>query len=148
MAKKVYEVVGTTTIVVLKRVKALNEYEAMELAEAHFKGLECYCGNGGWDKLIGVSEESESVEVNGDYVEWREAYETDSCDYDEETDDECEYKCTICGETFYCEGDDDFDNVVEELWNHLEMEHEDAFQECEDWNDSDMIEEFFEREDF
>ena len=36
MSKKIYEVRGTITIEVLKRVKADDEYEAMELAEKYF----------------------------------------------------------------------------------------------------------------
>lgn len=39
MAKKIYEVRGTYTISVLKRVKANDEYEEMELAEKHFSGI-------------------------------------------------------------------------------------------------------------
>lgn len=148
MSKKIYEVRGTLTIDVLKRVRANDEYEAMELAQEHFKGIEEYVGNGGYDKLIGVSEDSESVGKNGD-VEWQEAYETNDDRYDMDTDDEKRmYRCTLCGETFYCESDDDFDAYVEEeLWSHLQTEHEEEFEECQDLDTPYMIEEYFERED-
>ena len=148
MAKKIYEVRGIYTISVLKRVKANDEDEAMELAEKHFGGIIEYAGNGGYDKLIGVSEDSESVEADG-CVEWQEAYETDDDRYDNETEDEpCTYRCTLCGEEFYCENDDAFDSYVEEaLWGHIQMEHEEEFEECQDWDTPDMIEEYFEREE-
>lgn len=148
MSKKIYEVRGTITIEVLKRVKANDEYEAMELAEEHFKGLDEYCGNGGHDKLIGVYESSESVQLCGDYIEWQEAYETDNDDYDTDTDKGCTYKCTLCGEEFYCESDNSFDEYVEEeVWGHIQMTHEEEFEECQDWDTPTMIEEYYERED-
>ena len=85
--KEIYEVVGTYTITVMKRVKANDEDEAIELAEKYFGGIIEYCGNGGIDKLIGVCDDSESVAADG-YVEWKEAYVTDNDSYDYNTDDE------------------------------------------------------------
>lgn len=148
MAKKIYEVKGTCEVTILKRVKANNEDEAMELAEKLFQGVTSFLGNGGTDKLIGVYDSSESIEPMG-YVNWEDAYETDDDRYDDETEDEpCTYRCTLCGEEFYCENDDAFDSYVEEaLWGHIQMEHEEEFEECQDWDTPDMIEEYFERED-
>ena len=85
--KQIYEVVGTYTITVMKRVMANDEDEAMELAEEHFGGITEYCGNGGIDKLIGVEDESESVAADG-YVEWLNAYVTDDNRYDYDTDND------------------------------------------------------------
>ena len=148
MGKAIYEVRGTITIEVLKRVKAKDEDEAMELAEKHFSGLKGYCGNGGNDKLVGVEEYSESVQTCVDYVEWEEAYETDNDDYDEATDTMKTYTCKICGKEFECEDDDDFDwNVEEDLWGHIQKEHEEEFEECQDWNTADMIEEYYDVEE-
>ena len=145
--KKIYEVRGTVTIDVLKRVKANSESEAMEFAQKYFSGLQEYCGNGGTDKLIGVDESSESVELNGDYVEWREAYETDNDDYDEQTDTGLTFTCKICGESFHYENEDDFDYFgEEEVWGHIQRNHEEEFEECQDWDTPDMIEEYYERE--
>ena len=148
MSKAIYEVRGTITIEVLKRVKAKDEDEAMELAEKHFSGLTEYCGNGGNDKLVGVEEYSESVQTCGDYVKWEEAYETDNDNYDEATDTGCTFTCIICGEEFECEDDDDFeDNVKELLLNHIEMEHKEEYEECNDWYFQDIIEEYYDEEE-
>jgi hypothetical protein len=148
MPKKIYEVRGTVVIEVLKRVKAHNEEQAMELAENLFGGITAYCGNGGTDKLIGVDNDSESIEPN-DYVEWKEANETDDDRYDEETEDEeCTYICKLCGEEFYCENANDYHNKVEnELLEHLEFEHEEEFEECQAWYDPDIVDEFFDVEE-
>ena len=143
MAKQIYEVEGTATILVKKRVKANSEEEAIELADKYFGGLTCYCGNGGIDKLIGVCSYSESVDTDGD-VEWTDAFVTENDDYDERTDSMKIYTCKFCGEEFECENEDAFENYVEaDLWEHLEDEHEEKHEECE-WFDTDkMIEECF-----
>lgn len=60
----------------------------------------------------------------------------------------CTYKCIICGEEFYCEDDEDFEcNVEEELWGHLQMEHEEEFEKVEDWETPYMLKAYYERED-
>ena len=87
MAKQIYEVRGSCTITVLKRVKANSEEKAKKLAEEYFGGLMAYVGNGDIDKLIGVDNDSESVEAE-DYIKWEEAYETDDDRYDDRTDSE------------------------------------------------------------
>lgn len=148
MAKKIYEVRGTVTIEVLKRVKAKDEYEAKELAEKYFNGLQEYCGNGGIDKLIGAEDCSESVQLSGDYVEWQEAYETDNDSYDEQTNTGYVFTCKLCGRKFYYENEDDVEYYGdEELWGHIQTNHEEEFEECQDWATPEMIEEYFERED-
>lgn len=144
MAKKIYEVRGTVAVDVFKRVKANDEYEAMELAAQLFQGIEQYVGNGGCDKLIGVAEDSESVEAI-DYIEWEEAYETDDDRYDTDTEDGFAYVCKLCGEAFLYDNDDDFNEV--DLWLHLETEHEDEYDLSKDWTDWQMMNEYFERED-
>ena len=143
MAKKTYEVRGTVTVEVFKRVKANDEHEAIELAEQYLSGLTEYCGNGGTDKLIGVEEESESVQTSGDYVEWHEACETDDDRYDKNTD-EFTLTCNICGEVFCYNSE--YDDYESDLWAHLETDHEDEYAKCENWNDWEMIKEYFERE--
>lgn len=58
------------------------------------------------------------------------------------------YRCLLCGKEFCCEDDYDFDcNVEEELWGHIQMEHEEEFEECQDWDTPYMVEEYFERKD-
>ena len=146
MAKKIYEVIGTCEVTVLKRVKANSPEEAMELADDLFQGIHSFLGNGDSDKLIGVYDCSESI--NGDdYVKWEDAYETDDDRYDEKTD-ACTYRCVLCGEEFECENDDDFDdNVIDDLWEHIEMEHEEEYEACQDWSNLEILEKYFERED-
>ena len=149
MSKKIYEVRGTITIEVLKRVKANDEDEAMELADYHFSGLTEYCGNGGTDKLIGVQESSESVQTCGDYVDWKEAYETDNDDYDINTDGGFTYRCKLCGEKFYYDSENDWDcNDGDDQWDHLEMEHQEEYEEYKDvLFTHEMLNRYFERED-
>ena len=144
MARQIYEVEGTISILVKKRVKANNEDEAKELARKYFGGLTCYAGNGGWDKLIGVDDPSESVDESGDYVEWTDAYVTENDDYDTRTDKMQIYTCKLCGEEFECENEEAFENYVEaDLWGHLEDEHEEKGEEY-GWTDTGkMIEECF-----
>ena len=86
MEKKIYEVTGKYTINVIKRVKAKDEDEAMELAEQLFEGLHTeWNGNS-----VFVNGEGEEVSAEG-YVEWLSAEETNNEDYDTQTDDEDEY---------------------------------------------------------
>lgn len=143
MAKKIYEVRGLATIEVLKRVKANDEDEAIELAEQYFNGLTEFCGNGGTDKLVGVYEDSESVQTCVDCIEWQDAYETDDDRYDENTN-EITFTCKLCGEEFYYTSEDD--DYESDLLEHLETEHENE-AEYEEYYDWQMITEYFERED-
>lgn len=53
------------------------------------------------------------------------------------------FKCKYCG--FGCW---DVDNdVEEELWGHIQMCHEDKFEEVQNWETPDMIEECYEYEE-
>jgi hypothetical protein len=145
---EIYEVRGTVTIEVLKRVKAKDEYAAIELAKRYFNGLEGYCGNGGYDKLIGVCEESESVQLCGDSIDWHEAQLTDDDRYDREASMSFKYVCKLCGEEFEYENKDDFENNdAWDFFDHFETEHEELFALCENWTNTQFIDEFFERED-
>lgn len=86
MEKKIYDVTGKYTINVIKRVKAKDEYEAMELAEEFFEGVHTeWNGNS-----VFVHGEGEEVSAEG-YVEWISVDETNNEDYDTQTDDEDEY---------------------------------------------------------
>lgn len=46
-------------------------------------------------------------------------------------------KCKACGTEIDLEDE-------EGLWGHLQLDHEDLFEECMDWETPDMIEEFYE----
>ena len=52
------------------------------------------------------------------------------------------YKCKHCN--FVCEGVDN--DVEEELWGHIQIHHEDIFEEVQNWETPDMIEECYEEE--
>lgn len=74
MAK--WTVAGSVEVTVSIIVEAETEDEAMELAEEKFGGVKSYCGNGGYDKLIGVDGDSESIACDGE-VEFDDCYEGD-----------------------------------------------------------------------
>lgn len=92
--KEIYEVTGTCTITIKKRVLANSPEEALEKAEETFGGIESYLGNGGDDKLIGVDNDSESIFAS-DYIEWDEndivITDDDRIDKDEEDEDDDYY---------------------------------------------------------
>ena len=93
--KEIYEVTGTCTITVKKRVLANSPEEAYEKVTNTFNGINEYCGNGGDDKLIGVENISESVFADCGYVEWDEndivITDDDRIDEDEEDEDDDYY---------------------------------------------------------
>lgn len=72
----IYDVHGSATVVVTVTVEAESGEEAIEKARKFFGGMRFYCGNGGV-KLIGVTNDNESIELDGepdfdDYteIEW------------------------------------------------------------------------------
>lgn len=69
-----YRVSGTVTVSVYKTVEASSKEEAIEKAHSDFGGISEYYGNGGSDKLIGVSEADESIYGDGE-VEFTSAEE-------------------------------------------------------------------------
>ena len=60
-----YRVYGTTTVSVVKEVWANSEDEAYDKAYRQLDSLTVYCGNGGYDKLVGVEEDGEEEELEG-----------------------------------------------------------------------------------
>ena len=62
---KKYKVIGTVEVSVYKEVWANSEDEAYDKAYRTLDALNEYCGNGGYDKLIGVDEDGESVAADG-----------------------------------------------------------------------------------
>lgn len=61
-----YDVHGTVPIMVHITVEAENGNQAIEIAAQKFKGVHEYAGNGGYDKLIGVKGEDESITIDGE----------------------------------------------------------------------------------
>ena len=51
------------------------------------------------------------------------------------------YKCILCNHELE---HPDFDEVEEELWGHIQMDHEDLFEEIQDLETPDMIANFYE----
>lgn len=69
-----YTVYGKVTCFVSVKVKAESTADAVEKAYEEFGGVNGYAGNGGWNKLIGVSGTNETIEA-GDEVDWEEPEE-------------------------------------------------------------------------
>ena len=111
---KLYKVYGTTTVSVVKEVWANSEDEAYDRAQNELDSLTEYCGNGGYDKLVGVDGEGESVacydsicydeiEVVEDDPDHFECYTCDAeCDVCESEDGTKYFVCVNCG-TYYDE---------------------------------------------
>ena len=116
-----YKVYGTVTVCVTKEVWANSEDEAYDRAQSELDTLTEYCGNGGYDKLIGVDGEDESVAVY-DSITYDdiEAIEDDpdhfecpdcdvECDVCESEDGTKYFVCVNCG-TYY----DEHGNEIEQ----------------------------------
>ena len=122
---KKYKVHGTYTITITKEVWANDEDEAIEKADVKFGGIKEYAGNGGWDKLIGVDNDDESVAADGE-PEWG--------NYIEELEDNPDYhECPECGEeldeeqdgVWHCfECEKYFDTDGEEIYDPYEEDEE------------------------
>lgn len=125
---KKYRVYGTTVVEVVKEVWANNEDEAYEKASNQLSRLIEYVGNGGYDKLVGVECDDESVAANEDIdYDDCELLEDDP-DYFEcpNCDDECEKRTDADGEEYWwcdscCMA---FDEDGEEIWPDDEEEEE------------------------
>lgn len=122
---KKYKVYGLVTVNVTKEVWANSEDEAREKAYDQLPCLTSYCGNGGYDKLVGVEEDDESVDVFED-IAYDEVEEIeDDPDYFEcpNCDEECDvcesedgtkyFVCVNCG-TYYDENGNEFEPEEEE----------------------------------
>ena len=69
-------------------------------------------------------------------------------EYDNENEEKTmgeTWKCNICGALIDID-EDFFDDTEEILWGHIQLEHEDIFEECQNWETPWMIEEYFEEE--
>lgn len=118
---KKYKVYGTTTVSVVKEVWANNEDEAYDRAQNELDSLIEYCGNGGYDKLVGVEGEDESVacyddiryddiEVIEDDPDHFECYQCDAeCDICESKDGTKYFVCVNCG-TYYDENGNEIES--------------------------------------
>lgn len=101
---KKYKVYGMVTVQVTKEVWANSEDEAREKAYDQLSCLTAYCGNGGYDKLVGVEEDNESVDVFED-ISYDEVEEIeDDPDYFECPD--CDAECDVLedknGNKYFC----------------------------------------------
>lgn len=125
---KKYRVTGTVEVVVTKEVWAHDEDDAYEKASMELPSLAAYAGNGGWDKLVGVSESDESVDVFDD-IEYNDAEELeDDPDYFECP--ECGEECEVCehedgGRYYWCDDcEQAYDEDGEKVWFDEEEEDE------------------------
>lgn len=116
---KKYRVYGNTVVSVFKEVWANSEDEAIDRANEELHYLTEYCGNGGYDKLVGVDGSDESVAAD-DTIEWDDVEELEDdpgyreCPRCHEELDEYEgdngekfWKCESCGTCY----DEDYNEV-------------------------------------
>ena len=116
---KKFRVYGVTEVVVTKEVWAHDEDDAYKKASMSLQSLTAYAGNGGWDKLVGVSESDETVEIFED-IEYNEIeLLDDDPDYFEcpECGEECEHRADVDGEEYWyctecCQSYDDEGDIV------------------------------------
>jgi len=121
-----YRVYGTTTVSVVKEVWANSEEEAYEKAQSQLDSLTEYCGNGGYDKLVGVDGDDESVacydsicyddiaviEDDPDHFECPTCDEVcDACEQDDGTE---YWYCPYCQSYYDADGDEFYPDVDEE----------------------------------
>lgn len=67
-----YKVYGKTEVYIEYTCEAENEEEAMDIAAQEIGGLTSYCGNGGFDKLVGISDSDGGI-YPADEIEWENA---------------------------------------------------------------------------
>ena len=63
-----YRVYGHTTVTISTIVEANSKEEALRKAEADFKGIDSFLGNGGSEKLIGVNGENDTIAADDEIV--------------------------------------------------------------------------------
>jgi hypothetical protein len=97
-----FNVTGTVTITVEKEVYAISEEAAIDIASDELQYLTSYVGNGGYNKLIGVDGEGESVDPDGE-IQWESAelIEDDGCFECPDCDCECEKKIDEDGDVYW-----------------------------------------------
>ena len=103
---KKFKVYGNVNVVVTKEVWANSSDEAMEKASERLSCLTAYCGNGGHDKLVGVENSDESVDIFDDIVYDDVEEIEDDPNYFEcpDCDEECERREDVHGVKYwYCE---------------------------------------------
>lgn len=120
---KLYRVCGVTEVCIYKEVWANSEDEAIERANKELYCLTEYCGNGGYDKLVGVARDDESVAVDNpidwndtellkddpDYRECPDCHE-ELVEYEGDNGEKfwkCEWGCGACYDEDYNEVDPD-----------------------------------------
>jgi Zn finger protein HypA/HybF involved in hydrogenase expression len=122
---KKYRVCGSVTVSVYKEVWANSEEEAYDKAYEELDTLNEYCGNGSYDRLMGVENDGESVAADG-LIEYN--------DIELLEDDPNHLECPECGEeldeerdgVFYCwECHKYFNADGEEIYQDEDEEEED-----------------------
>lgn len=63
---KKYKVYGKVMVEVIVDVEAKNKKEAIDKAYDECTNLSSYTGNGGWNKMVGVSADNVNIECEDD----------------------------------------------------------------------------------
>lgn len=120
---KKYKVYGTVQVAVYKEVWANNEDEAYEKASEQLSCLTEYAGNGGWDKLIGVDGDGESVETESNEIEYNDIellednpnyHECPECGEELDEEDDGIWYCNECNMWFDADGNETFPDEDED----------------------------------
>ena len=82
-----YRVFGHTTVTVTIEVSADNKKDALEVAFDQLTNLIAFAGNGGYDKLVGVYGDDESIAADEEIV-YDDAELIGPDDPDDEDDDD------------------------------------------------------------
>ena len=115
-----FRVYGVTQVVVTKEIWANCEDDAIGKAFTELPRLTEYGGNGGWDKLVGVEEDDETVSADGEI----------QYDYAEVIEEDDRFECPECGSV--CEQHEN-DNVGEYWWcERCEMAFDDEGYQFDD----------------
>ena len=125
---KKYRVCGVVEVAVYKEVWANSEDEAYEKAYDELSNLTEYAGNGGWDKLIGVDGNDESVDTCSNDIVYNDIellennpnyFECPTCGEEcwsrEDIDGEEWWWCDDCEQAFNDGGDEVYPDFEEDL---------------------------------
>lgn len=122
---KKFRVYGNTVVTVIKEVWANNEQEAYDKAFEQLSNLTGYVGNGGWDKLVGVSNDDESVSADN---------EIEYDDIEVLEDDPSYFECPKCGEECWSREDVEGDEYwwCDDCYKAFDEDGNEAYPEFEE----------------
>lgn len=110
----------------------LNDGKVMNMEEND------YDGDDGELEIL----EDEYVILNGVEFPVQERHGEYFVSFEEELEREQVYKCCECGEEFSFDKDE-YEDIDEVLLGHIQLNHDEIWEECQDWEAPSIIEEYF-----